>query len=153
MFIASTGGHLSELLRLSPLFESYDFSVVTEKTDSDFGRMRERYGDRAAFLIFGTRERPFAYPFKLFLNCWISLALFIKFRPRYIVTTGAHTAGPMCLIGKALGAKIVFIESFANINSPSVTGKAVYKFADLFIVQWESMLRFYPKARYFGGLL
>ena len=32
MFIASTGGHLSELLQLSPLFEKYDYTIVTEKT-------------------------------------------------------------------------------------------------------------------------
>ena len=43
-----------------------------------------------------------------------------------------------------------FIETFANITSKTITGSLVYKFADLFIVQWESMLKLYPKAE-FGG--
>ena len=31
LFISSTGGHLSELLQLSPLFEKYDYNIITEK--------------------------------------------------------------------------------------------------------------------------
>ena len=78
--------------------------------------------------------------------------IYIKIRPKYIVTTGAHTAGPMCLIGKIFGSKIIFIESFANSSSKSITGKIVYKFADLFIVQWENMLNIYPKSVYGGWI-
>ena len=63
-----------------------------------------------------------------------------------IVTTGAHTGGIMSLIGKIFGSKIIYIETFASINQKSITGRLVYKFADLFIVQHESMLKFYPKA-------
>ena len=43
-----------------------------------------------------------------------------------------------------LGSKIIYIETFANSTSKSKTGKLVYKFADLFIVQWESMKELYP---------
>ena len=31
LFISSTGGHLNELLQLSPLFEKYDSYIITEK--------------------------------------------------------------------------------------------------------------------------
>ena len=58
----------------------------------------------------------------------------------------------MCLIGKIFGSKIIFIETIANMNTKTVTGKLVYKFADLFLVQWEDMLKLYPKAKYFGSL-
>ena len=90
------------------------------------------------------------YPFILLINCFISLFLFIKYHPKYIVTTGTHTAGPMCCIGKIFGSKIIYIETFASINKGSQTGKLIYKFADLFVVQWESMLKVYPRAK-FGG--
>lgn len=44
--------------------------------------------------------------------------------------------------------KIVYIESFARVDSPSLTGKIMYKLklANLFIVQWEEMLKFFPNA-------
>ena len=45
-----------------------------------------------------------------------------------------------------------FIETFANRNSKTATGKLVYKFADLFIVQWEEMLKLYPKAKLGGSI-
>lgn len=151
LFISSTGGHLSELLQLKPLFKKYDYHIITEKTSSNL-KLKEEYGKRINYLIYGTREKKVLYVFKLFLNCWISLFLFIKIRPKYIVTTGAHTAGPMCLLGKIFGSKIIFIESYANINTKTMTGKYVYKFADLFIVQWESMLELYPNAKYVGGI-
>ena len=35
LFIASTGGHLNELLQLSPMFNNYDFHLITEKTKSN----------------------------------------------------------------------------------------------------------------------
>ena len=31
MFISSTGGHFSELMQLKPMFEKYDYHIVTEK--------------------------------------------------------------------------------------------------------------------------
>ena len=77
---------------------------------------------------------------------------FIKIRPKYIVTTGTHTAGPICYLGKIFGSKIIYIETMANINRKTQTGKLIYPIADLFIVQWESMLKIYPKAVY-GGFI
>lgn len=152
MFIASTGGHLNELLHLSPLFEYYDYHIVTERTSSNLS-LREKYGKKISYVIYGTKDHKFTYLFKLFFNCWIELFIYIWKRPKYIITTGAHIAGPMCLIGKIFGSKIIFIETFANSSSKTITGKYVYKFADLFIVQWESMLELYPKAKFYGSLL
>ena len=58
----------------------------------------------------------------------------------------------MALIAKILGSKIIYIETFANITTKTITGKLVYKFADLFIVQWKSMLELYPNAKYGGWI-
>ena len=151
MFIASTGGHLNELFQLKPLFNHYDDQIVTEKTDSNIS-LKKEYKDKINFVIYGTKDHKFTYLFKLFLNCWIELFIFIKTRPKYIVTTGAHIAGPMCCLGKIFGSKVIFIETFANSHSKTITGKLVYKFADLFIVQWESMLKLYPNAVYWGSV-
>ena len=74
----------------------------------------------------------------------------MKFRPDYIITTGVHTAGPMCCIGKILGSKIIYIETFANMVTKTSTGKLLYPISDKFIVQWESMKKLYPNAD-FGG--
>ena len=151
LFIASSGGHLSELMQLEKMFKNYDSYLVTEKSKSTLF-LKDKYTNKVRYLIFGTRYHPFTYFFKLIYNTFKSLFIYIKIKPKYIVTTGAHTAGPMCLIGKIFGSKIIFIESFANSSSKSITGKIVYKFADLFIVQWENMLNIYPKSVYGGWI-
>lgn len=154
MFISSTGGHLDELMRLKGMFNRYDYHIVTEKTKSNLS-LRDKYKNRVSYLVYGSYStfiNKSVYPFKLLFNTIKSLVIYLKFRPGYIVSTGAHTAGPMCLIGHLLGSKIIFIETFANSKSKSKTGSIVYNFADLFIVQWESMLELYPNAIYGGWI-
>ena len=149
LFISSTGGHLDELMQLKPMFEKYDYHIVTEKTKSNLN-LKNKFPNKVSFLVYGTKDHMITYPFKLLFNCFKSLFIFIKIRPKFIVSTGAHTAGPMCCLGKIFGSKIIYIETFANSKTKSATGSIVYKFADLFIVQWEDMLELYPKAT-FGG--
>lgn len=150
MFISSTGGHLTELLQLSSMFSKYDSYLITEKTISNL-KLKTIYKN-VNYLLYGTKDHLFSYPFKLLFNCFKSLYLYIKIKPDFIITTGAHTAGPMCCLGKIFGSKIIYIETFANIHTKTVTGKLIYKFADLFLVQWESMLKLYPKAVYKGWI-
>lgn len=151
MFISSSGGHLSELLQLKEMFSKYEYCIVTEKIGST-KYLKSKYPKKVHYLKFGTKKQKFKYPFILIFNCFLSLFYFIKFRPQYIITTGAHTAGPMCCIGKLFRKKIIFIESFANRATKTITGRLIYKFADLFIVQWEDMLKLYPNAKYFGSI-
>ena len=149
MFISSKGGHLSELKQLD--FEKYDYSVVTEKSESDKD-LKEKYGDKAHFLLYGTRRTPIRYFFILLFNFFKSLFLFLKIRPKVVVTTGTHTAVPMCYIAKLFRAKVIWIETFANRNTKTLAGRLVYPIADTFVVQWEEMKKIYPKAKYWGWI-
>lgn len=151
MFISSTGGHLSEMMQLKKLFKKYNYYLVTEKTPDNL-YLKKKHPKKVSFLIYGTKDHFLIYPFKLILNSILSLFIYIKVHPRVIITTGTHTAGPMCCIGKLFGSKIIYIETMANMDTKTVTGRLVYKFADLFIVQWKSMLKLYPKAVYGGWL-
>ena len=89
MFISSEGGHLSELQQLD--FKKYDYQIVTEKTRTTQA-LKEKYRDKIHYLIYGTRRTPIIYFFILLFNSIISLFLFLKYRPDYIVSTGTHTA-------------------------------------------------------------
>ena len=142
LFISSTGGHLSEMMQLKKMFKDYDYHIITEKTKSNIS-MRNKYKDRINFLVYGTKDHMLTYPFKLIYNCFKSLFLYLRIHPDYIITTGAHTAGPMCLIGKIFGSKVIYIETFANINTKTITGRLLYPVADRFIVQWPSMTKIY----------
>ncbi|TPG58944.1 PssD/Cps14F family polysaccharide biosynthesis glycosyltransferase [Hymenobacter nivis] len=89
----------------------------------------------------------------LLINFVQSLAVYAKEKPDLIISTGADVTLSIMLITKLFGKKVVFIESGANVTQPSLTGRLIYRFADLFIIQWQELKTHYPRAIYGGPLL
>ncbi len=145
-FAASSGGHLEQLLALKPLMERYDSFILTEKTAYE-----AKLPVRARYVRQVNRHEASFLP-RMAANFATSLGIWRAERPDVIVCTGVLATIPFCLIGHARGAKLVYIESFAKTDSPTMTGKLLSKRADRFYVQWESMLRVYPSARCVGGV-
>ncbi len=151
MFISSMGGHLTEMMQLKGIFKNYDYMIVTEKHKST-SWLKARYKSKIDYLIAANRKHMLKYIFAIPYNALKSFKIFLNFKPDVIVTTGAHTCVLMCYIAKLFKKKVIFIESFANIETKTLTGKLVYPIADIFIVQWKSMLKLYPKAKYEGWI-
>jgi len=76
----------------------------------------------------------------------------LKSKTRIIIACGPGFAAHICILGKILGKKIIFLESWSRVYSKSLAGKFVYPFSDLFFVQWPQQLKNYPKAVYVGRL-
>lgn len=143
-FAASSGGHFSQLLQLKPLMDRYDSFIVTEKTEASPAE--------AAYLLKQVNRKEWKCIFYLVYNSFLSLRILIKENPDLIITTGVLSVIPLCLLGKLFRKKLIYIESFAKVHTPTLTGKFLYPFADYFFVQWESMKECYPNAIYKGGL-
>jgi beta-1,4-N-acetylglucosaminyltransferase len=146
-FIASTGGHFEQLMMLKPLMKKYDSFIVTEKTEYTTKSL-----DVNQYYLTQINRREFAFIFKMIINTLKSLRIFLKEKPDMVVSTGVLATIPMCIITKIFKKKLIYIESFAKINSPTLTGKLLYKYADQFYVQWKELNRFYPNAIYKGGI-
>lgn len=142
---------MSELMELKPLFEKYDYHIITEKTDTTI-KLKDKYKEKISYLVYGARNYMLSYMFKFPYNILKSLVFYMKLRPDVIVTTGAHTAVPICYIGKLFKKKIIFIETFARVNSTSMSGRLIHKVADVFIVQHPEMEKVYENAIYKGAL-
>lgn len=151
LFISSAGGHLSELSQLDEMFSKYDSYFVSEKNKTTYW-LKEKYPDKTYYLSYGTKDHLLKYAFIFPWNCLKSIYLFFKIKPDVVITTGTHTAVPMCYIAKIFRKKVIFIETFANIETRTLAGRLVYPISDLFIVQWKSMLDKYPKAVYGGWI-
>lgn len=146
-FAASSGGHIEQISCLKELAQKYDSFLLTEmKAFSQYSFWKRQYYVRQI----NRNEKWFLWHFVKVSAA--TFQVFWKEKPDVIISTGSLAAFPMCLIGKIFGKKVVFIESFARVNAPSLTGRCVYPFADLFLVQWEEMKAVYPKAVYMGGL-
>ena len=146
-FAASSGGHFDQLMMLRPLMEQHDSFIVTEKTAYE----TNVEGIKTYYMIQVNREEINCL-LKLLVNTFKSLRLYFAEKPDVIICTGVLAMIPLCLICKLFGKKLVFIESFAKVTSPTRSGKLLYRFADQFYVQWPQMLEVYPNAIYVGGI-
>ena len=146
-FAASTGGHFEQLMMLKPLMKKYDSFIVTEKTNYSVSNLEFN-----TYYLHQVNRREKSFIFRMIGNSLKTLKILISERPDVVISTGALATIPMCLFGKIFGKKIIFIESFAKVNSQTLTGKLVYKFADQFYVQWDEMKKFYPNAICKGGI-
>ena len=147
-FAASTGGHFEQLMMLNTLMEKYDSFIITEKTKYSVNKNDKN----KTYYMKQVNRKEITFPINMIINLFKSLHIFIKEKPDYMITTGVLAIIPMALIVKLFGRKLIYIESFAKISSPTQTGKFLYKYADRFYVQWEKMLEFYPNAIYKGGI-
>ena len=87
-------------------------------------------------------RREFSFLFKFIVLFFQTLVILLKEKPDVVISTGALATVPVCLLAKLFKKKLIFIESFSKITSPTITGKLMYRYADLFLVQWEDMKSF-----------
>lgn len=146
-FAASSGGHYEQLMMLKPLMVKYASFVVTEHTQY----ATDLEGEQIYYLAQVNRREMTVIP-RMIFNIFKSINIMIMERPDAIVCTGVLAVIPLCLMVKLTGGKLIYIESFAKVTSATRTGRLLYRFADRFYVQWESMLEVYPNAIYLGGL-
>lgn len=145
-YAASSGGHLEEISMLKELVKEGDF-VLTEKSPYE---NVDWCGEVRHVRQINRKEITFIPKFVWLLI--VSLVILLRESPEIIVSTGALATFPICFWGKLFGKKVVYIESFARVDNPSMTGKLMYRIADLFIVQWEEMMAVYPGAVLGGAI-
>ncbi len=142
--MSSSGGHWEQLQKLKPLADKYEGFFVTEKTQFE--------EPAAQYFMIQTDLKDKAMIFKMLVNSFHALGIWIRERPDFIITTGTMVAYPFYILSIIFHKKFIFIETFGRANMPTEAGKRMEKHSDLFIVQWESQKKFYKKAVY-GGCL
>lgn len=145
-FICSSGGHLAELLPVGRrLGRNHEHFWITFKNPMTINTLK---GEKF-YLVHDPIRNPVIF-LKLILHSFI---LFARERPDVVITTGAGMAVPFSMISKLFRRRLIFIESFCRTDSPSLSGRVLYPFADKFYVQWESNLKHYgKKAEYRGSV-
>ncbi|MGL5021065.1 MAG: PssD/Cps14F family polysaccharide biosynthesis glycosyltransferase [Mycoplasmatales bacterium] len=147
LFVASAGGHFSELMQMKKTMNIHDSIIVTEGVSSSINNKDINY-----FLKYGTRSRIFKYIFIFIYNFFLTIKILFKEKPDCIISTGAHSCVSFFILGKLFKCKLVYIESFAKVNRPSLTYKIIHNFCDVIYVQHKEMLEVYKDAIYIGGL-
>jgi UDP-N-acetylglucosamine:LPS N-acetylglucosamine transferase len=151
LLVSSDGGHLAQILELKELFERYNYLLVTEKAPSTVP-LAQHYNVKFVCARPEGKNRKLGFYISLLKNSLLSFLILLKHRPKVIITTGSHTAIPFCLLGKIMGIKVVWILSYARINSKAASANLIYPLADRFLVQWPNMKKLYKKSIYLGSI-
>ncbi len=141
----SPGGHMVQAKQLAVAYEKYDHFYFTF-SGGLADEMKKTSRVRAIPNI--VRHNPLSW----IVGAVLSAHAVLVERPDVVISTGAGIVVFFCVFAKLLGAKLIFIESMARVERPTLTARMLYPFADLFFVQWPGLLSYFPKAKYFGRL-
>lgn len=147
--VACSGGHLNQLLELLKHTDFVDSSSVHCVTTLDKVKKElEVYGK--TYTVSECNRKNILGAIKTFCQ---TIKIIVEIKPDFVISTGAMPGALMCIWGKIFKAKIIWIDSVANPNKLSLSGRIVYNFADLFFCQWESLSKKYKKTTFVGSLL
>jgi exopolysaccharide biosynthesis glucuronosyltransferase PssD len=77
------------------------------------------------------------------------LFILLKERPDVVISTGAAPGYFALRIAKWFGMQTVWIDSLANVEEVSLSGRRVGRFADVWLTQWHHLER--PEGPVFAG--
>jgi UDP-N-acetylglucosamine:LPS N-acetylglucosamine transferase len=142
--IASGGGHWVQLQRLRPLLDTLDVTYVSvERAYAD---------DVPGCPLHVVRDASRWNKLGLVVQACQVLWVLLRRRPSVVLSTGAAPGCFGIVFGKLLGARTIWIDSLANVERMSLSGRLVRPFADLWLTQWPHLDR--PEGpRYAGAVL
>jgi beta-1,4-N-acetylglucosaminyltransferase len=140
--LSSCGGHLTELRLLGEAYAGYEhFFVVNDRIP-----LPADMAARTHFIAHAERD------WRVALNLWEAWRILRGEKPDLVLTTGAGPAVPFAVCARVLRIPVIYVETGAQVRTPSLTARLMYPLADRFFVQWPTLLTRFPRAR-LGSLL
>ena len=136
MAVASAGGHWVQLHRLLPAWQNREVVYVSTRADVMMG-IDER--SSCASKTYTVTDANAKTVFRLLLLLAQITRIVFQERPPVIVSTGAAPGCLALVLGKLLGAKTIWIDSIANSERVSLSGRLISPLADIWLTQWESV--------------
>jgi UDP-N-acetylglucosamine:LPS N-acetylglucosamine transferase len=129
--LASGGGHWVQLQRLRPAFEEFETAYVS---------MFDSYAEQVEGSRYYVVPDASRFELKSFMPVFAkAIAILLKERPRAIVTTGSAPMLVFILLGRLIGARTLWIDSIANSERMSTSGRMAKKLAHRVVSQWPEV--------------
>lgn len=131
LLVASAGGHWIELCRLRPAFAGHDCQYVSTSEG-----LKSPDGLRDVAVIADSSRDTVFESIRTMLGIW---RIVHRFRPDLVISTGAAPGAAALFVAKLFGARTIWIDSIANGDELSLSGKLVRPVADLRLTQNEAL--------------
>ncbi|MBU1118034.1 UDP-N-acetylglucosamine--LPS N-acetylglucosamine transferase [Patescibacteria group bacterium] len=144
--ISSRGGHLFQVNQLKAWWEQYPrFWVTAPGGDTSYFLKKEKI-----YIGNFPEQKNLINAVKNFV---LAMKIISREKPDILFSDGAGIAPPFFLIGKIFGCKLIYMETYDFISFPTLTGKILQHFVDLFLVQHQSQKKFFKNSKYWGPTL
>ncbi len=134
--VASGGGHWVQLLRLAPAWLGMECAYMTTNAglerDLPCGR-----GPNQRFYVVPEANR--SRKIDLVRQLAAVGRVVFRERPTVVITTGASVGFFALVAAKSIGSRTVWLDSIANADELSLSGKRARRFADLWLTQWPEL--------------
>jgi len=145
LFISSTGGHFIQLLRVLKLTNSLHSSIALASPYESYSQSDQNF----RYFTISDFNRD---------NIYLSLKLLKQlvkinelFRQNVVITTGAAPGLIACLFFRLLGKRVIWIDSIANSEKISLSGKVASYFCNFTLTQWPELES--NKIKYVGRVI
>lgn len=138
--VASAGGHWTQMMRLTPALQGCDVVFV-----STLHQERLPEGVRLRVVPDANRKAPLGMIRLILAMAWVVL----RERPDVVVSTGAAPGYVAIRLARIFGARSVWLDSLANVDELSMSGRLAGAHADLWLTQWPHVAR--PEGPHFRG--
>ncbi len=124
--VASTGGHWRQMAALSSAFDGHHVRYVSTG---------DQLGD------YSIRDCSRSHWWLAALACTQLIWILTKERPDVVVSTGALPGLLAIVMARLFGARTVWIDSIANTEKLSLSGRLCRPFAGLWMTQWPEVAK------------
>lgn len=142
--VASTGGHWVQLMRLCPVWQDCKVSYITTSKDA-----RVTVPGRLHVVADANRWERLKMAL-MFLQ--VAKVLLIE-RPDVVITTGAAPGLAAVALGRLVGAKTIWVDSIANSEELSGSGRIAKRFASVCLTQWPHLAADKDGVEHWGAVL
>lgn len=145
LMVSSTGGHWIQMRRLEPAFLGRELHYAC--TDPGH-RQNVPSPERFHVCPEASQWARLRLAWQLVVVAWVLL----RVRPAVVVSTGASVGLFAIALGRLFGARTIWLDSIANVDELSLSGRLAGRFAHLWLTQWEHLARA-GGPRYLGAVV
>ncbi len=127
--IASGGGHWQQLMLMRAAFAHHDTHFMTTMPG-----LPEQFGlSQARIIPDSNGDEKIA----MIRTAFVLFFAMLRLRPDVVISTGALPGLMALAFGRVMGARTIWVDSVANAEEMSKSGRTARRFAHLWMSQWE----------------
>ena len=138
LLVSSVGGHLDEIMELAPALRRHEVVlVVNERCELPRFPFSRIYR-----IVHAERD------WRVVLNFAEAARILRAEDPEIILSAGAGPVVPFAVLARLAGrARVVFVETAAAVEKPTLTGRLMYRLSDDFFFQWQALAEHFSSGR------